>query len=375
MSKVIDLGSSIDQILENFPIGDVGRAISDNLYGFNTVTKNSPIPRSRDSYGYTFFTRPQLNLTDINVFNNRKFHGLLARNPMSYGRYVRMMLDPRLGHNGMKSPLVNNNNAFIPLLTNTIEDLSGFPDMALPTSTSETGLYGQQQTVGDGTPNHFEEFDITCSFKPIQGNVTLYLFMIWIYYISLVSVDGSMSPYLGMIYEKEIDYNTRVYRLVMDQSNTYVRELLATGASFPVNLPMGARGDFSSERPYMDTGSSISIQFKSNGYLFGDDYYKLEFNRTQAIFNTGIAEILRFDNTSRNREAIHRANPKRIYYIEGGSLVKIPTVFATANESNFSFNPFYSLRYHLIPYINLFTNELEWWCDRAVFDRLLGKVL
>ena len=70
--------------------------------------------------------------------------------------------------------------------------------------------------------------DVT--FKNTKGNPLLYFFYIWIKYQTLV-FEGILNPYMDMIVENEIDYNTRIYRLVMDQQKRYVTYIAATGAS------------------------------------------------------------------------------------------------------------------------------------------------
>lgn len=167
MSKSeIVLDESIDQILTNFPIGSVDRAIANNLYGVNFRQTGNPVPRSKDLYGFTFFTRPQLNLTLGNISNFRAFYSLLTSNEKSYQRYTRLMLDPRLNFiNSMKCPFVNNRDPFIPILTNNIVSLSGWPDLSVPSYTSEPGLYGEEHSFVDGVTNHYESFDLDISFK------------------------------------------------------------------------------------------------------------------------------------------------------------------------------------------------------------------
>ena len=106
-------------LFENLPLGSVSKAIADNLYGINCRQTGNAVPMAKDMYGFTFFTRPQLNLTRLNITNHRRFYSLLNQNPASYQVYTRLMLDPKLSHvGGLTSPLVDPFNAFIPILTN-----------------------------------------------------------------------------------------------------------------------------------------------------------------------------------------------------------------------------------------------------------------
>ena len=51
----IVISSSVDQILENLPVGSVSRAIGNNLYGINLRQTGNPVPRDKSSHGFTFF--------------------------------------------------------------------------------------------------------------------------------------------------------------------------------------------------------------------------------------------------------------------------------------------------------------------------------
>ncbi|NTW90895.1 MAG: hypothetical protein HGA35_03050, partial [Erysipelotrichaceae bacterium] len=179
------INSSVDQMLESMPIGSMAKAIGNNLYGINFRQTGNPVPRAKDAYGFTFFTRPQLNLTRLNITNYRGFYNLLTDNNLSYQAFTRLMLDPRLNRRErLLCPFVDNNSAFIPILTNNVQSLSGWPDLTVPTYTSESGQYGEEHSFVDGVTNHFESFDLDVTFKNTKGNPLIYFFYIWIKYQS-----------------------------------------------------------------------------------------------------------------------------------------------------------------------------------------------
>jgi len=76
--------------------GSIDKAISNNLYGINHQGVKSIISENRDSYGYVFFTRPQLNMSTYNLRNLRHFYSLLTTDHATIQRYVRCTLDPRI---------------------------------------------------------------------------------------------------------------------------------------------------------------------------------------------------------------------------------------------------------------------------------------
>ena len=143
----------------------------------------------------------------MNIRNVRKFYDLLNTDELSMQRYVRCTLDPRLetgigdrqDDNGpVTSPLVDNNQAFIPLLTNSLVSLNGWQDFDVQTYTSKEGVYREQYTQVDSINEFYNTFQITASFNNTKGDPILYLFYIWIKYMSYV-YEGRLSPYPDFI--------------------------------------------------------------------------------------------------------------------------------------------------------------------------------
>lgn len=362
------INSSVDQMLENMPVGSVSKAIGNNMYGINFRQTGNPVPRAKDMYGFTFFTRPQLNLTRMNITNYRGFYNLLTSNMTSYQAFTRLMLDPRLQHIGqMICPFVDKNNAFIPILTNNVQSLSGWPDLTVPTYTSEAGQFGEEHSIVDGVTNHFESFDLDVTFKNTKGNPLIYFFYIWIKYQTLV-FEGILNPYIDMITENEIDYNTRIYRLVLDQQKRYITYIGSTGASFPINVPTGSLFDFNVDTPFNTRNTEINIRFRSMGFCAFEDILKLEFNKTQAMFNSDLRKILIHDLNDGISDATKaRDDGMVVYRVAGCSYVKVPHYLAMSMDSSVFSNSFFNVNHRAYPYINLITNELEWWVDERRF--------
>lgn len=365
----IVLDSSVDQYLENLPVGSIAKAIGNNLYGINHKQMGNAVPRSKDMYGFTFFTRPQLNLTKMNLSNYRGFYSMMTDNDMSYQKYTRLMLDPRIvssKEQGASSPFVDPLNPFIPLLTNNVTSVSGWPDISAPTYTTETGLYGQESGFVDGVTNHYESFDLDVSFKNFKGNPLIYFFHVWVKYETLV-FEGVLNPYLDMITENEIDYNTRIYRLILDQNKKYVTYIGSTGASFPLNVPTGSIFDFSTDTPYNTKNEEISIRFRSFGFIAFEDILKLKFNQTVALFNPNMRAILKSDFNNLNQEAVARESETILHKVHGSSYVKVPHSVAMGGDMYDVGLAGISLNHRCYPYINLVTNELELWTDSNRF--------
>ena len=300
------INKNIDDILDYSNLGPPDKALSNALYGLRHSNVMSPIKSSNDVFGFVFFTRPQLNLRSGNIKNIRQFYPLLNKNNLSIQRYVRVMLDPRLpfqltvrGNNNnfynkeiIDTPLVDKLNPFITVLSNSIKTMSGWPDIVAPTWTSNGGMRREQITMIDGTYEFLESFDIDCTFSNYITDPIMLMMQTWIQYVSL-TFEGMLSPYWDFVMENEFDYNTRIYRIVMDPTFKIVKRISATGASFPINVPTGKFFDFNRERPYSDQTKDINIRFKCMGALYNDEILIKEFNETIGIFNPPYRSFLK----------------------------------------------------------------------------------
>ena len=304
--KMIDKSKS-DQTSISFTEG-VDRASTnntDNAWGINHRQIPLALQQSRDNYGLVFFTRPQLNLQDYNCRRDRKFSRLLTDNPLSVQRMVRCLLDPRLQYNEtagiegqtgnsfsgdftvqnyINCPLVDEYQAFIPFLTNNIQSLNGFPDLRASTYSAKEGPYKEAYSFIDGPTDDFTEFDITGTFRNTQGDPISALAFNWIHYGSKVH-EGLVTAYSDFILNREIDYNTRIYRFVLDPSKRFIQRMAMTGASYPYALGNGGFYDYESATPFNEASNTVQIPFKSLGAIYEDDLIIRAFNDVVSYFH------------------------------------------------------------------------------------------
>jgi hypothetical protein len=331
---------SLDDYFQSTPIGSLDKAIGNNLYGINHRQTPNAVPSNKDTYGLTFFVRPQLNMQIDNIRNVRLLSPLATVNNRTVQFFTKCMLDPRLmaGYRFQQNtiaplscPMVDNLNAFIPVLTNNLNSISGWPDITLPTYDAQPGLFREGFSMADGLTRNFEQFDIDASFRNTKGDPILYTFYVWLHYMSNV-FRGTLMPYLDMITENEIDYNTRIYRLVLDKDKNKVTKIAATGAAFPISVPTGSFFDYTTEKPYNDQNKDITIRFRCMGIDCLDDILIREFNDTVVIFNPDMAD----GNRERNMVAV----PKSLLGI--------------FNNRGY-------------PRINPYNNDLEWYVSSDLF--------
>lgn len=358
--------SDVDQTLRIQPSGQFNTAIGDNFRGFNHRQAPSLIPINKDQFGMTFFTRPRMNLQEENLRHLRKMAPLLSNREDSLQRIIRCWLDPvSQKAKRFTSPYVDENMPFIPLLSNLLVSLPGWPDLAMPYSTSSEGVRKEQFSLADGTEEILRSVDLTANFRNVSGDPITPLFEYWLTYMRAVYF-GEMNPYPDAILENEVDYDTRIYRLILDSKKQNVLRIAATGWGFPVSDPVGAVYNYEA-----DTGNGmindglqqISVHFTNTGIQYNDDILMWEFNQcSEQWFNPGMADIKDCDKVEvliNGKKTLKDAlDPDR----------RSSTFRKVMLEELPVFN------YRGYPRINLQTYELEWWVRKEEYARLLGDV-
>lgn len=281
-----EIDTTLNDIFSLTPLGGIDNPIGSVLYGINHRQTPNPVPSNRDGYGLTLITRPQLNLTTQNLRAERELTSLLTTNHTSIPAMIRGYLDPRLNN---PCSIMDNRSAFIPILTNHMLSCSGWPDPYVDVHSSKQGVYREVHSMVDSTIDRFQAYDISATFRNMIGDPITEMMRVWILYMTRV-FDGTMSPYPDFIAYNEIDYDCRIYRLVLDRSKRFVQKIACTGASFPKNTPLGQAFDFQSDKPVNQNNDQITIQFQSNGYRYQDPMIVYDFNTVVGVFNPAMKE-------------------------------------------------------------------------------------
>lgn len=324
--------TSLKQLQISAGLGDYSIANALNLYGLNHLKTHLPTALNCDGQGYVFFTRPDLRLSYDNLAQDRQFAIMLNNAPDSVWGWVRATLAPRESPKNYPSPFVDPNNPFIPILTNNIKSLSGWNEVVVDPSTTETGYFGEAHSIADGFHSDFGVRSLSATFENQIGDPLNKLFTIWTRYQMMVK-QGIMDPYLEYIVLNVLDYNTRIYRIVTDSTKTYINNIAAVGAAFPLNSQLAAKFDYSNEKPLQEVSNEVSIQFQCTGMIYDDPILMREFNDLVTAFCPGI---------------------------KNGSYVKLEK-----NERK-AFNM------SAIPYINLDNGKLDWYVNRNAHGALRG---
>lgn len=311
-------------------------ALTSTIYGIDIFGTGSPAQQTHEQFGLTFFTRPMLNLSYDNITVDRTLNPLGTLEPLSIGRYVRAMLDPLGNYN---CPLVDQTNIFLPLLSNTCESLSGWQDPIIDTYQSPSGIKKESWSIADSSNKVYQVMQLSSSFRNTRGNILGYMFHVWQTYMGLM-YEGVVDPYPSFIRHFTIDYQTRIYRLILDNTRTYVQEIVMCGAAFPLANNAGSRANYNRTQVLNQEVDTYSQTWQAMGAFYYDTGAMYDFNEASSLLKPDFANP---------RERMKRY--RRLWPSE----YKIFT-------------------YRCFPQINTKTARLEWWVDRELHQKVLGVV-
>lgn len=315
-------------------LGSTGAQFHDLLGGFNRNQQGNPLPTNTDMQGLTFFTRPNLNLSYDNIMASRQLSVLASNQPASYSRVIRRMLWPDGKYSDISGDraLFDNRHAFMPLLSNSITSMSGWPDMTLHAYSSNEGIAKEVWMMNDSIGSINGRFDLDCTFENTLGDPISLIFFCWLLYIGEVYLGTRLVAAGYSRQQNEMDYNTCIYRFLMDWSGRYIQKWAACGAGFPVGLSMGSQFNFSRDLPYSEANKSIQVPIACTIAEYNDPITLWEFNKLTAMHNPDMGDDVREDRMTQ-----------------------------ISPEERKLFN------YRGFPWINLENNELEWWVDNDVY--------
>ncbi len=331
--------TSIDDIFREIGRGSFGSQLTAAMYGHDLAGVGTFLEQPKEQHGEVFFTKPRLNLSYDNIYKDRIFTGMASRNPFHPLRIVKAMLDPVSAvMEGLGSPLIDNYNAFIPMLSSTCTAMTGWPDIFMKTYTSRAGNYEEQFSKPDGVAKFYGVFTANCVFNNTAMDLNSELFHKWVVYQQLVH-EGTFRMYRNYIFQNRFDYNTRIYKLTLDPTRTYVLKASMCGAAFPIFTNTGNDANFNRDSPTNSDPDTVQQQFQCMGAYYRDPIVIVAFNRIVVDFNPYMHE--------RYRDTF---------------MVKIkPSEKLRMNNACY-------------PRINMAKNaELEWWAFKDVYNTILKR--
>jgi len=337
--------------------GELSSAMQNLFYGINLSTKGSPIIYNRDNPGHIFFTRPRLNLSYHNCLLDRRFLPLLTNTQTNTHRAIRALLDPvsnrgtwidktsknfsaddSLFYQKVDSPLVDPYNCFIPMFTNLVTNASGWPDFAAGTYTSPAGRQKEEWSMYDGPSAMNEIRDLNFTFRNVATTPVTLMLQYWIW-AGLNQYNGDMWPYPDANSYKEKEYESAIYRVILDHKKKTVQEI-SRFIAFPLTVPNATNHNFNIEDGILTENKTVSCQWRAQAFDINDGKIVEDFNDVVQMFNY-------------NMRLQDPTDPfSNVLGIESGDYIKI-----TADMRNVASGRSY-------PRINPITMELEWYLDR-----------
>lgn len=329
--------------------GGFGNKMFSLLKGVNHRGSGDVVSPNLEHAGYVFFTRPELNLTTDNIMAVRRLRYLLNDNPNGLPNYIRSTLMPHTitstvpGLEGSlaRSPYVEERSPFIPLKTNTLKSISGWPDEIINISDYQEGMRKQVTGYADDIPNNYSQFDLTCSFINVRSSPIYAMLSAMRQYITTASI-GGLSPFPKVRAARYLDYTQRIYVLITDENRIKIRLMACTGAAIMKGLPTGAEFNYSNESPVNTENETIDVPYHCYGVRYNDPIIVQNFNQIVKDYNPDFYKAL--ENNRR------------------GEYIRIPH-----NETEF-------VNFEAIPFINADTMELEWYCRESRYNEIMASV-
>lgn len=246
-------------------------------FGSGLVQTNS------ENVGLTFFTKPRLNMTTQSVRQHRILAMLDTLDPMSWMFSIRCNLDTVLSRSTIGknpaalSPFFNDESPFNVPLSNTLMGISGYPDFNVEYETTESGYFSEDMTTVRGSDWGRRTYNLTCTFKDIQGGYIMNYFYYWLIAMTL-QMEGTIVAYPDDREANRLNYTCSIYRFTLDPSlSTIVHWSKATGC-FPTNVPMGELYNFGPGDTHVHGATQFSIPFVCNNISYMDPIHLSHFN-------------------------------------------------------------------------------------------------
>lgn len=256
-------------------------------FGINALMPNHEV------VGYTFITRPKLNFSTTSLRQDRILSLLDTADQGSLQFAIRCYLDTNYANRSdvaplaSKCPFFNPESPFLIPLSNNLVSLSGWPDPVLEVETTDGGFYSEDMTIVKGSDRLNKTYDVTLTFRDIQGGFIIALLWMWIHYIELV-VRGDTIAYPEDISARRVNYTCSIYRFVLDPSRQFITKWLKATGCFPRSIPLGNMFNFGEKENFIHSASQYSVPFTVNKVELMDPIIFRDFNTIVRRFSSTI---------------------------------------------------------------------------------------
>lgn len=277
-------------------------------------------PLNTLNYGYTFITRPRLNLTGANLRQHPVLNSLYTEDHTSVAFMIRALLDTvlstgfpiyvgkysnsawasynevnRFYTQAKKSGLVDVNNPFFCPLMNGLKGISGFPDLNIVDETTEGDFHSGDFSFVKGSDLMKRSVELSLEFKDVQGSVILACFYYWCLIMAL-QAKGVVMMYPDDIYEQRLNYTVSIYRFVTDTSRRNILWWAKATGCFPKSVPLGAIFNINQGEVTLSSAMNFSIPFMANNIQVNHPGILLDFNRLVERYQPNIKKMVQVPN-------------------------------------------------------------------------------
>lgn len=253
------------------------------LSQFDRIGVN-PLPVNHEVAGYTFITRPKLNLQTTSLRQDRILAMLDTADPYSLPFAVRCYLDTYYSRMNTITklakdcPFFNEQVPFLIPLTNNLVSVSGWPDPVLEPITTDGGFFSEDMTIAKGSDRLNRTYDLTLTFRDVQGGFIISLLWMWIHYIELV-LRGDVTAYPEDISARRINYTCSIYRFVLDPSRQFITKWSKATGCWPRTVPIGNFFNFGEKENFLSSAMQYSVPFSANKVEIMDPIIFRDFNK------------------------------------------------------------------------------------------------
>lgn len=261
------------------------------------------VPLNAMNYGYTFITRPRLNLAGGNLRQHPVMSTLYSTVENSVPFMIRALLDTKLCNNqplfrtggktakkiydkeafefsikAAQSGLVDVRNPFLTPLCNGLLGISGFPDFNIETETTEGDFHSGDYTFVKGSDMNNRTQELSLEFRDVQGSIILSILFYWCLTMAL-QAKGVMIPYPDDIYEQRLNYTVSIYRFITDPTRKNILWWAKATGCYPKSVPIGALFNVQQSEIMISSAMNFSIPFVANDVKVNDPGILMDFNR------------------------------------------------------------------------------------------------
>jgi hypothetical protein len=295
--------------------GNVNAQYQTILSRFDRLGKNNILP-NHELTGFTFFTRPKLNLASSSIQYDRILSTIntLAQTTIPFS--LRCYLDTKFAHGVLgtssttqswspdtsKSPFFNDQSPFIVPLSNCITSISGWPDYHLETEDSQGGFFSENITYPSGSDRGNKSNQLSISFRDISGGYIFTLLFLWMKWIDLAT-KGEVIAYPEDIANRRMCFTTSIYRFIMDSSKTYITKWAKATGCFPVSSPTGAIFNIGEKESWVSGADRINVTFTANDIKYMDPIIFRDFNAIVGRYCSSVKSLISLPNKPSNNFA------------------------------------------------------------------------